>query len=93
MLFGWLIRGNTYSIGQVASVLVVTAGVILSALSRPSASDSGPADPTEYLIGITMLVASLFLSGWLGMMQEQTYAKYGPHWKEGVFYTVTNDHA
>ena len=35
-----------------------------------------------------MLVASLALSGLLGMMQEQTFQLYGPYWKEGVFYTV-----
>jgi solute carrier family 35 (UDP-xylose/UDP-N-acetylglucosamine transporter), member B4 len=90
MLFGWLVRHKTYSAGQVASVLLVTAGVILSALSRPSGLNSAVADPGQYIIGIIMLVTSLLLSGWLGMLQEQTYEKYGPHWKEGVFYTVAN---
>ena len=35
-----------------------------------------------------MLTISLFTSGILGLLQEKTYTKYGPHWKEGVFYTV-----
>lgn len=35
-----------------------------------------------------MLIISLFMSGILGLLQEKTYTKYGPHWKEGVFYTV-----
>jgi len=34
-----------------------------------------------------MLTVSLLLTGVLGMLQEQTYIKYGPCWKEGVFYT------
>lgn len=35
-----------------------------------------------------MLTVSLMLTGVLGVLQERTYTKYGPHWKEGVFYTV-----
>jgi len=34
-----------------------------------------------------MLTISLFLTGILGVLQEKTYKKYGPCWKEGVFYT------
>jgi UDP-xylose/UDP-N-acetylglucosamine transporter B4 len=88
MLFGWLVRRKTYTVGQVVSVLLVTVGVVLSALSRPSSSTSAPTDTKQYLVGIVMLVVSLLLSGWLGMLQEQTYEKYGPQWKEGIFYTV-----
>lgn len=36
-----------------------------------------------------MLTFSLILTGVLGMLQEITYKKYGPHWKEGLFYTVS----
>ena len=35
-----------------------------------------------------MLVVSLFLTGFLGVLQERTYKQYGPCWREGVFYTV-----
>lgn len=35
-----------------------------------------------------MLVISLFCTALLGLLQERTYKKYGPCWKEGVFYTV-----
>jgi UDP-xylose/UDP-N-acetylglucosamine transporter B4 len=90
MLFGWLVRGKKYPAGQVVSVLLVTAGVALSAFSKPSASSDAPTDPGQYLIGIIMLVTSLLLSGWLGTLQEQTYELYGPQWKEGVFYTVSS---
>jgi UDP-xylose/UDP-N-acetylglucosamine transporter B4 len=34
-----------------------------------------------------MLAVSSVLTGVLGMLQEQTYRKYGPCWREGVFYT------
>ena len=39
-----------------------------------------------------MLSASLLLTGALGVMQERTYSEYGPHWREGVFYTVSVSH-
>lgn len=35
-----------------------------------------------------MLGVSSILTGILGVLQEQTYRKYGPCWREGVFYTV-----
>jgi len=34
-----------------------------------------------------MLVISLLLTAALGLAQERTYKKYGPCWREGVFYT------
>ncbi len=42
----------------------------------------------QYSIGIGMLVVSLLCTGILGMLQERTYRKYGPCWREGVFYMV-----
>lgn len=68
----------------------MSAGVILATLSRPSSPKSSdtPADLGRYTIGVAMLTFSLFLTGTLGVLQERTYTKYGPHWKEGVFYTV-----
>jgi UDP-xylose/UDP-N-acetylglucosamine transporter B4 len=43
---------------------------------------------TKYAFGILMLTVSSILTGFLGILQERTYTKYGPHWKEGLFYTV-----
>jgi len=45
-------------------------------------------DVRKYATGIAMLISSLVLIGLLGLTQERTYKKYGPHWREGVFYTV-----
>ncbi len=70
-------------------------GVIIATLSRPSASSGSrtrssrtPEELRTYTIGIGMLVVSLFCTGLLGLLQEKTYRKYGPCWREGVFYTV-----
>ncbi|KAI0313280.1 UAA transporter family-domain-containing protein [Amylostereum chailletii] len=89
MLFGRLILGKSYSATQVVAVSLVSLGVILSTLSRPtkpSSSMPGP-DVARYTIGVSMLTASLVLTGILGMLQERTYKRYGPCWREGVFYT------
>lgn len=68
---------------------MVSVGVILATLSRPSSSKTQSShDIRQYTMGITMLFASLFLTGFLGLLQERTYKKYGPCWQEGVFYTV-----
>lgn len=73
-----------------AAVAVVSTGVILATLSRPSSPKStDPVDVGRYTMGVAMLTFSLFLTATLGVLQERTYTKYGPHWKEGVFYTVS----
>lgn len=92
MLFGALFSKRTYNWRQMASVLIVTAGAFLSALSRTATSatsskEAQAADFKLYITGISMLVVSLLCTGILGLLQEQTYQKYGPCWKECLFYT------
>ncbi|KAI0819661.1 UAA transporter [Trametes gibbosa] len=89
MLLGYLVLHKRYSLAQVAAVAFVSAGVVLATLSRPSAPKTAgdPPDIGRYSIGVFMLTVSLVLTGVLGVLQERTYTKYGPHWKEGVFYT------
>ena len=85
-----VIGSSSYLSFQQATVAFVSAGVILATLSRPSPPKSSdvPIDVGRYTIGVGMLTFSLFLTGTLGVLQEWTYSQYGPHWKEGVFYTV-----
>lgn len=73
------------------SVGLVTIGAIIATLSRPSSASSSPEsdDGRKYMIGVSMLSMSLLLTGTLGLLQEVTYKKYGPCWREGVFYTVS----
>ncbi|KAF9046489.1 UAA transporter [Panaeolus papilionaceus] len=95
MLFGRLFLKKSYSILQIFSVFIVTFGVILVTLSRTSSSTTNsdfsklmsPEDLKRYIMGIGMMVISLLCTGLLGILQELTYGKYGPCWKEGVFYT------
>ena len=74
-----------YSLAQVASVILVTAGVILTTLSasnpKPSkASQLTAASTTDhtraYATGIGILTLALVLSGFLGMVQERTHVAY-----------------
>ncbi|KAL0960893.1 hypothetical protein HGRIS_005902 [Hohenbuehelia grisea] len=94
MLFGRLVLKKQYSFLQVASVTLVSLGVVLATLSRTtgaapatSAGHKTAEEMRQYALGVGMLVVSLFLTGILGILQEQTYKIYGPCWKEGVFYT------
>lgn len=86
------------------SVIIVTLGVILTTLSasQPPASANSPADPYTYATGIGILTLALLFSGFLGLVQDRTYAKYGrpdppgtkkpaasgssPAWQESMFY-------
>jgi UDP-xylose/UDP-N-acetylglucosamine transporter B4 len=86
----------SYSISSVQfSVVIVTAGVIMVTLSRTNPGTNsqtlkslGKEDLRKYSLGIAMSTVSLFCTGLLGLLQERTYRKYGPCWREGVFYTV-----
>ena len=80
------------------AVAVVSSGVVLATLSRPSANNSSAQPPSSssspavdtwrYPIGVAMLLLSLVCTGAQGIFQERTYSTYGPHWREGVFYMV-----
>ncbi|PPQ99192.1 hypothetical protein CVT26_014115 [Gymnopilus dilepis] len=94
MILGYLVLKKRYTILQFLSVCTVTAGVVLVTLSRtaPRTEEEtskvlSAEDLTRYFVGISMMTISLFCTGWLGLLQERTYTKYGPCWKEGVFYT------
>ncbi|KAJ7471839.1 UAA transporter [Mycena latifolia] len=104
MLLGWLVTGKRYTFAQVASVLAVTLGVVLTTLSASGASSTS-AEPSAsaytYVQGISILSLALFLSGFLGLVQDYTYSRYGrpppgpekksgaaptPTWQESMFY-------
>lgn len=88
-----------YSRTQVVSVLLVTIGVILTTLSAQSSSARSPShtDTYIYVKGIGILTLALILSGFLGLVQDWTYSKYGrptltsalvgpAPWQESMFY-------
>lgn len=86
-----------YSITQILSVALVTLGVLLTTLSASNQNSSGSTDAPlrTYLTGIAILTAALILSGFLGLIQDWSYKKYGRPslddngaggWQESMFY-------
>ena len=85
------------------SGIMITAGIVLATLSAPrnrrpsgllstttSATTSiWAVDNLQYFAGIGLLSFALFLSAWLGLVQEKTYEVYGKQWREALFYSVS----
>ncbi|KAJ7186759.1 UAA transporter [Mycena filopes] len=96
MLLGWLVSGKRYTFAQVTSVLAVTLGVLLTTMSASggghSTSPDTNTDFSTYLQGIAILTLALLLSGFLGLVQDYTYTRYGrstagtPTWQESMFF-------
>ncbi|KAF9526731.1 UAA transporter family-domain-containing protein [Crepidotus variabilis] len=97
MLLGYFISRKRYNSSQVISVLLVTIGVVLTTLSAQTASkSSSDFDISKYAQGIGILTLALILSGFLGLLQDWTYSKYGrpdlksrgspAPWQESMFY-------
>lgn len=58
----------------------------LTSFQDASASHSGESKPA-FGIGLAILFLAQSLSAIMGLYTEATYAKYGPHWKENLFYS------
>jgi len=108
LLLGWLISKKRYVFSlitmrelirsrytstQVTSVLLVTAGVVITTLSAQSSSAKKSTSVATYATGIGILTLALVLSGMLGLVQDWTFAKHalvkveGPApWQESMFY-------
>ncbi|KAJ3858915.1 UDP-N-acetylglucosamine transporter [Lentinula novae-zelandiae] len=91
---------RSYTTAQVLSVFIVTLGVIFTTLSasEPSSNAMIGSSTRVYLTGIGILTLALVFSGFLGLVQDYTYTKYGrppnssdksfaaPTWQESMFY-------
>ncbi|KAJ3928740.1 MAG: UAA transporter [Lentinula lateritia] len=100
MILGWIFAEKTYTTAQVLSVFIVTLGVIFTTLSasEPSSNAMIGSSTQVYLTGIGILTLALVFSGFLGLVQDYTYTKYGrppnssdksfaaPTWQESMFY-------
>ncbi|KAG9016871.1 golgi uridine diphosphate-N- acetylglucosamine transporter [Tulasnella sp. JGI-2019a] len=92
LFVGWL-AGKKYNKWQITSVILVTIGVALTALSSPpskkrrgnAGAANAPNDygstsimaPGSYIVGISILIVAMLLSAIMGIAQENAYAKYG----------------
>ncbi|KAJ3478253.1 hypothetical protein NLI96_g9887 [Meripilus lineatus] len=102
MVMGWLVMGRTYRPAQILSVFVVTTGVVLTTLSASKPKQPGTSSaPNAYAFGIFLMSLALILGGFLGIIQDKMYSKYGRQatakadasgkkptqpWEESMFY-------
>lgn len=92
ILFGFVLRNRFYSRKEVASVIIVTCGIVIFTLasyelkSRPTNQESPQFFGIQpFFIGVLLLTTALMLSAYLGVCQEDMYAKHGKHSKESMF--------
>lgn len=87
MILG-VLKGKKYTRGQVLSVGILTAGVILATFSQAPTKDSKQkATTAQFALGIVLLFVAAVLSSAQGLFSEVTYSKYGGNWRESLFYT------
>lgn len=98
MLLGWLISNKKFSRTRILSVLIVTIGIYLTTISTsPSKASQSSSSRQTYNQGIGILAFALFLSSYLGIVQERTIKanasdqpfpedEYAPAHRESLFY-------
>ncbi|KAI0141307.1 upd-c transporter [Pestalotiopsis sp. NC0098] len=83
--------GKKYSRIQIVAVLLLTVGVITAAWSDAQSKDKPTDEPSEssstFSTGLVILFVAQSLSAVMGLYTEETYKKYGGHWKENLFYS------
>ncbi|KAI1387045.1 UAA-domain-containing protein [Hypoxylon trugodes] len=83
--------GKKYSRIQVIAVLLLTVGVITAAWSDSQSKEKPAGDSKDgvpkFSTGLAVLLIAQVLSAVMGLYTEETYRKYGPHWKENLFYS------
>ncbi|KAI1407474.1 UAA transporter family-domain-containing protein [Hypoxylon sp. FL1857] len=76
--------GKRYSRIQVVAVLLLTVGVVTAAWSD---AQSKARNVPKFSTGLAVLLVAQILSAIMGLYTEETYRKYGPHWRENLFYS------
>ncbi|KAF2459715.1 UAA transporter [Lineolata rhizophorae] len=92
MAAGWL-RGKTYSRVQVASVVVLTVGVVVSAwadaVAKGKSMSTSSIDLTSasFEAGLLILLVAQLLSAYMGQYVQDIYAAHGRCWQQNLFYS------
>ncbi|GKT63702.1 AMP deaminase [Colletotrichum tofieldiae] len=83
--------GKKYSRIQIVAVILLTFGVITAAWSDAQSKDPSKtaeeSDRPAFGTGLIILFVAQVLSAIMGLYTEETYKKYGPHWRENLFYS------
>ncbi|KAK9460194.1 UAA transporter [Lipomyces oligophaga] len=84
------INGKHYSANQITSVFILTIGVISATLfdaqNKSVTADEDSSITKEFTFGISILFIAQALSAVMSQFTENTYRKYGSHWRENLFY-------
>lgn len=88
--FAW---GKRYTSMQVFSIVTLTVGVIIAAMADAEAK--GKIEPAssplkldrQKAMGLSLLFIAQLLSAIMGLYVQLTYAAYGSHWSENLFYS------
>lgn len=94
---GYIYAGKRYSQGQVVAVVLLTSGVVTSALADARAKGQSvhiglneSSSITSTLIGFAILALAMLLSAFQGIYADRLYETYGRnHWREALFYSHT----
>lgn len=92
MLVGF-VWGKRYTSMQVFSVIMLTVGIIIAAMAdaqakgKISTASSHLNVDRELFVGLSLLFVAQLLSAVMGLYVQITYAKYGSHWSENLFYS------
>ncbi|CAK5091106.1 unnamed protein product [Meloidogyne enterolobii] len=93
VLLTFLLQNRRYSTSRIASILAVTLGITCFTLysQQPilSIEENNFGFPIIFF-GILILFLSMFASAYLGILQENIFAKYGKYPEEMMFYVVNN---
>ncbi|KAI3393824.1 hypothetical protein diail_3600 [Diaporthe ilicicola] len=84
------IWGKKYSRIQFTAVMLLTVGVITAAWSdaqTKGTTEEKAGSTQSFNTGLAILFAAQVASAIMGLYTEDTYRKYGPQWKENLFYS------
>ncbi|EYC32673.1 hypothetical protein Y032_0002g1038 [Ancylostoma ceylanicum] len=94
IIFGYTLRGHSYTTREIFSVFIVTGGIVIFTLASYERKPSTSASALHFFgippffIGVALLTVALMLSAYLGVCQEDMYREHGKHAKESMFMVV-----
>ena len=83
-----IVLARNHSRQKHLSVAFISIGIVIVTLESGRGFDN-QASFSDWCIGIIMLLTSLILSSLMGVHQERIYAKWGKHYQEALFFTVS----
>ncbi|KAL2869402.1 putative UPD-GlcNAc transporter (Mnn2-2) [Aspergillus lucknowensis] len=94
---GYLYAGKRYSPGQIVAVVLLTLGVVTSAMADAQAKGQSirvgineDSSISRTFTGFAILALAMLLSAFQGIYADRLYETYGrSHWKEALFYSHT----